>query len=221
MHFGIGPTCAHVLFLASLIATNCFGNSIIAPQAWCADGVVSKNPNEPTLCCTASCGNKCGEPGCGQASRSLKAKCCSGDAKRRPCANATDTGCICAAAGCPGPAPPTPPSPPSPPHNGVGQIHLYLDKPISETLPQYVSVTLDQFDLLPASFRDNSFDWNSSRLIRLASNLAPSFLRMGGSDQEHMEYDDSFFKSQWPVVVNFARALKAAGVGVIWGLASR
>ena len=171
------PLCVfHLLLLISLAATKSFGDTVLNPDSWCANGVVSRNPKEPTLCCTATCGSKCGEPGCGQASRSLKAKCCGGDAKGRACANASDTGCICAAAGCPGPRPPPPP--PGPPHDGIGRVHLQLDSPISETLPQFISVNLDQFDLLPSSFRDKSFDWNSSRLIRLASNLGPTFLRM-------------------------------------------
>jgi hypothetical protein len=79
---------------------------------------------------------------------------------------------------------------------------------------EFVSFNIDAGDM----FGDSGFAWNSSKLVKLATNLSPGMLRIGGSDQERFKYDAAFFNTTWPSVIGLIRQLKAGGVGTIFGL---
>ena len=97
----------------------------------------------------------------------------------------------------------------------VGQLDLRAA--ISHTLPEFVSFNIDASELP----RSAGFDWSSPRLARLAANLAPAFLRIGGSAQKEQKYDRDYFNYSWPGLKALAAGVggnKAGGVRLIYGL---
>ena len=100
--------------------------------------------------------------------------------------------------------------------------HISIGPPLSEVDERFLSVAVDAGQVVGTKFWDAgaaAYDFSRPRLLRLARELAPAYLRIGGTDADRIYYDMGnkplaapspysavLTRAQWDAAGDFARA---------------